>query len=190
MKYLALLAALAACDKADDKPLPSRAEGAKVAQGQKPTTESFCDVHKTDDSGPLLELPPVGEVKVTAKPGEWTWLNVWATWCKPCVEEMPRIARWREKLAGNGAKLGVQFLSLDDSDEAVAQFGKAHADAPRSARLADPKSQQAWFKSLGLDENPTIPIHVFVSPTGHIRCVRAGSINEKDYASVELLLKE
>ncbi|MFT3694951.1 MAG: TlpA disulfide reductase family protein [Kofleriaceae bacterium] len=186
-----LLVVLVACDDGKaDKPLPSRAEGAKVAQGQKATTEAFCDVHKTDDSGPMLEVPPVGEVKVSAKPGEWTWLNIWATWCKPCVEEMPRIARWREKLSAGGAKLGLQFVSLDDTDDAVAQFDKAHADAPRSARLADPKAQQAWFKALGLDENPTIPIHVFVSPTGHVRCVRAGSINEKDYASVEMLLKE
>ncbi len=189
MKYAALMM-LVACGKDAPEQLPSRAEGAKVAQGQKPTTESFCDVHKTDDSGPSLTLPAVGEVKVTAKPGEWTWLNVWATYCKPCVEEMPRIAKWRDKLSTGRTRLGLQFLSLDETDDVVAEFDKAHPDAPRSARLADPKSQQAWFKSLGLDENPTIPIHVFVSPTGHIRCVRAGSINEKDYASVALLLEE
>jgi hypothetical protein len=31
---------------------------------------------------------------------------------------------------------------------------------------------------------------VFVSPAGHIRCVRAGGVSERDYAAIESLLGE
>jgi thiol-disulfide isomerase/thioredoxin len=186
----ALIIILVACGKSDAPALPSRAEGANVAAGQKPTTEAFCDFHKADDSGPLLQIPPVGEVKVTSKPGSWTWLNIWATWCKPCVEEMPRIAKWRDKLAASGKQVDLAFVSLDDNDADVAAYAKLHPEMSKTARLADAKAQGDWFKALGLDASPTIPIHVFVSPTGHVRCARAGSVREQDYAAISLLLAE
>jgi thiol-disulfide isomerase/thioredoxin len=185
----AVIILLVACGKSDAPDLPSRAEGSKVAAGQKPTTQAFCDFHKTDDSGPLLQIPPVGEVKVTSKPGSWTWLNIWATWCKPCVEEMPRIAKWRDKLSAK-TPIDLAFVSLDDNDADVTAYAKLHPEMAKTARLADSKSQGDWFKQLGLDASPTIPIHVFVSPTGHVRCARAGSVREQDYAAIELLLAE
>ncbi len=190
---VAVAALAAACDKTDAPggPPPSRTNGAKVGAGQKASTEAFCDFHKTDDSGPLLQVPPVGEVKAKLAPaGSWTWLNIWATWCHPCVDEMPMIAAWRDKLAGAGKKVELSFVSIDESDADLATFKKEHANAPLSARLADSKSQSTWFSQLGLDANPTIPIHVFASPTGHIRCARAGSVTEKDYAAIEKLLAE
>jgi thiol-disulfide isomerase/thioredoxin len=184
------LALVASCDKGQATPPASRAEGAKVKATQKASTEAFCDVHKADDSGPALVLPTLGEVKVTAKPGSWTWLNIWATWCKPCVEELPRVVQWRDKLAKAGTHLELAFVSVDEDDATVAAFQQAHPGSPVTARLADPKSQSDWFKQLGLDAAPPIPIHVFVSPTGHVRCARAGSIREQDYAAIELLLAE
>jgi thiol-disulfide isomerase/thioredoxin len=179
-----ILVALAACDSGDKQtPPPSRAETGKVGSGQAASTDAFCDVHKRDDSGPLLQLPPTGEVKLLGpQSGRWLWINVWATWCHPCVEEMPRITSWQKKLP----HVDLEFLSIDDSDDAIAKFDHA----PHTARLADPKAQDDWLKQIGLDAGAPIPINVFVSPTGHVRCARAGSIREQDYAAIEKLLSE
>lgn len=184
--------ALAACDKSQDQaPPPSRTEGAKVNAGQHVSTDAFCDVHKTDDSGPLLQIPPVGEVKVIGPvSGHWLWLNIWATWCKPCVEEMPRIAKWRDQLASAGKQVDLAFVSIDDNDADVTAFQQAHGGLPHTARLADSKTQSPWFQQLGLDANPPIPIHIFISPTGHVRCARAGNVREQDYAAIAKLLSE
>ncbi|MEO8550731.1 MAG: hypothetical protein ABI678_12185 [Kofleriaceae bacterium] len=189
MKRLLVVALVAACGKSDSspEPLPSRAEGAKTASTQKASTAAFCDIHKADDSGPLLQLPALGEYKIVAKPNTWTWINVWATWCKPCVEEMPRLAAWQAKLA---KPVSLEFVSVDDSDDVVAVYQKEHHDPPRSARLVDPAAKEAWVTNLGLDAAAPIPIHIFVSPAGHVRCVRAGSIRESDFAAVQLLLAE
>jgi thiol-disulfide isomerase/thioredoxin len=183
-----VLVALVACDSSHDAgPPPSRAETGKVGAAQGANTDAFCDFHKRDDSGPLLPMPAVGEVKLAGPSnGRWLWLNVWATWCKPCVEEMPRIAAWQKKLP----HVDLEFVSIDEDDATVTKFQQAHTDAPRTARLADSKTQSDWFKQLGLDGNPPIPIHVFVSPTGHVRCARAGGIREQDYAAIEKLLGE
>ena len=193
----ALIAIALACGACEDKKpepsgeAPSRVNGAKVGSAQKASTVAFCDVHHTDDSGPALQIPPVGEVKIpaTAK-GSWTWLNIWATWCKPCIDEMPRIARWHDKLGAAGKHVDLAFVSIDEADADITAFEKLHPGTPPSARLADLKTQGAWFKQLGLDDGSPIPIHVFVSPTGHIRCARAGGIREQDYAAIELLLGE
>ena len=44
--------------------------------------------------------------------GKTVFLNIWATWCGPCVMEMPSIARLAEepKLKGKG----IEFVCLFD----------------------------------------------------------------------------
>lgn len=38
-------------------------------------------------------------------------VNFWATWCEPCVREMPRLAEAAERLSGQ-----VQFVGVDIGD--------------------------------------------------------------------------
>jgi thiol-disulfide isomerase/thioredoxin len=191
LSALTFVVALVACDSGKSDPLPSRVNGAKVGASQQVSTDAFCDVHFTGDQGPKLAFPEVTPQALPDSSG-WRWLNVWATWCKPCVEELPRLARWQSKLKTAGHPFELQFVSIDESDDDIGAFKKAHADAPiaGTVRLKDLAKQSAWFKDLGLDGNPPIPIHVFVAPSGHIRCARAGGIREQDYAAVERLLGE
>lgn len=46
-------------------------------------------------------------------------INVWASWCGPCIEEMPELARFSAKHADNGPQ--VVGLALD-THEAVLDF--------------------------------------------------------------------
>ena len=39
------------------------------------------------------------------------FVNVWATWCPPCIEEMPTIQQLYERLHGRG--LEILAVSLD-----------------------------------------------------------------------------
>ena len=188
---IAFAALAAACDTDSTPPPPSRVEGASGPAKKTASTEAFCDLHVAGDNGPSLAFPPLAMgAPPAAQPGHWRWLNIWATWCKPCVEEMPRLARWQSKLGAAGRKVDLAFVSVDEKDADVAAFREAHADAPASVRLADPAKQTQWFTQLGLDAGSPIPIHVFVSPAGHIRCVRAGGVREQDYAAIEALLGE
>ena len=53
--------------------------------------------------------------------GKVVLLNVWATWCAPCREEMPALDRLQQKLGGPGFE--VLTLSIDSGGaEAVKRF--------------------------------------------------------------------
>ena len=45
-------------------------------------------------------------------------LNFWATWCAPCVEEMPMLSELHDDWSGNGLK--VIGIALDDAKRAAA----------------------------------------------------------------------
>jgi thiol-disulfide isomerase/thioredoxin len=119
----------------------------------------------------------------------WRWVNVWATWCKPCIAEMPRITAQRDKLVAAGKRVELTFVSIDDSDGEVAEFRKAHPELPASLRIAGNHQRVAWLRGLHLSDG-AIPINLFVSPASRLRCARAGEIREQDVALVDRLLAE
>lgn len=51
-------------------------------------------------------------------------LNFWATWCPPCVEEMPSLVQLQKKFQGMDVK--VLAVSVDDSAEDYHKFLKDH----------------------------------------------------------------
>lgn len=59
----------------------------------------------------VLRLPDGGETRLSDFRGRVVLLNLWATWCAPCVREMPSLDRL-QALAG-GPDFEVVALSLD-----------------------------------------------------------------------------
>ncbi|MEO0560175.1 MAG: TlpA disulfide reductase family protein [Bacteroidota bacterium] len=60
-----------------------------------------------------------GEIELADVAGQVVVLNVWATWCAPCVIETPGFVDLQAELAGDVQFLG---LSVDDNPEAVQRF--------------------------------------------------------------------
>lgn len=189
---IAIALALAACDSSKkDEPLPSRTDVVKTSAHSKATdVEAFCDVYAADDKGPELTFPELVGTVPPQPAGTWRWLNVWATWCEPCVAELPRLQRMKTKLAAGGRKVELTFVSIDEKEDDIAAFRKAHPDTPETARLAKLDNQATWFSALGVQPATPIPLHVFVSPAGHIRCARAGGVSDTDYDKIDKLLSQ
>ncbi len=186
---ITVLALSLSCEESKPEPAPSRVNGAKTTKGQGATVDAFCDVHSSADNAKPLAWPALTGA-APAPAATWRWINVWATWCKPCVDEIPRLAKWNTKLAAAGKKFDLAFVSVDESADDVGAFRKDHPEIASSLRLADSKAQDAWFAQLGLTGSPPIPIHVFVDPQQRVRCVRAGGVRDQDYGVVEKLLAE
>jgi peroxiredoxin len=67
---------------------------------------------------PDFTLSDINGMPVSASDFEGkVWLvNFWATWCTPCVEEMPMLSRLQQEVAGQGVK--IVGIALDDENRA------------------------------------------------------------------------
>jgi cytochrome c biogenesis protein CcmG, thiol:disulfide interchange protein DsbE len=68
-------------------------------------------------------------------------LNFWATWCPPCVEEMPSLVELQDRLKG---KVTVIAVSLDVDDSAYHRFIKDHHVNLTTVRDGDQRSNQLY----------------------------------------------
>jgi peroxiredoxin len=63
-------------------------------------------------------------IKLTDYRGSVVVLNFWATWCVPCLEEMPALDRLNKTLSGR--KFRVLAIDLQEPAEKVQDFTKTH----------------------------------------------------------------
>jgi thiol-disulfide isomerase/thioredoxin len=153
-----------------------------------PTPEEFCDVYHGADQAPKFALPELAPDSVGAEdePGAdaWQWVNVWASWCVPCIEEMPLLVKWEAEIDA----LDLVLVSADESAAQVDEFRQKHPQTPESLLIAAPDDLKPWFETLGVDQGAPLPVHIFVDPADKVRCVRAGGVGEGDLAAVERLI--
>jgi thiol-disulfide isomerase/thioredoxin len=161
---------------------------AVAAQPDRRTLEDLCDVLPEPDNAPRLSYPPLSDDSSEPPDSGWRWLNLWATWCLPCIEEIPMLRAWQTELAAAGTPMEVVFLSVDETAEDIERYRREHPEAPRRFRVADPEGVPAWVAQHGLDSGATIPVHVVVDPEGRVRCLRGGKVYPRDFPLVERLL--
>jgi peroxiredoxin len=117
--------------------------------------------------------------------GDVLLLNVWATWCPPCVEEMPTMQAVHESYADRGFR--VVAVSIDDAgtENLIRGFGEEHGLSFEI--LHDP----AWavFDAYQLNG---VPMTFLIDREGTIRLTRfAVDWDSDEYRSeIEKLLDD
>lgn len=148
---------------------------------------AFCEGQTAGAAPAVFQWPTLDGATPAAAPG-WTWVNVWATWCAPCVEEMPRLQAWESKLTEEVGPGALRFLSVDATAGAVSRFAEHHPDVRMDVRIADFDDLAGWLPTIGLDAGAVLPIHVLLDGAQQIRCVREGAISAGDYDVVKAVL--
>jgi thiol-disulfide isomerase/thioredoxin len=192
-RVLALLA-LAACNEKSTHPVASsRYEAVKAVSDP---AARWCDTSFTGPAAPALTLPPLAAPKTGANPavlpkGKRVWMNLWATWCQPCLREMPLLLKWRDDLRKDGVDVDVLFLSLDEDANAFDSFLAQRKDivAAKVARVASQRDYEQWAKAIMKDPATPIPIHMLATADGNLRCIRSGSLREGDYPAAKSVLR-
>jgi len=94
--------------------------------------------------------------------GRWLLLNFWATWCPPCVEEMPLLqATAREFAARNLSVVGIGIDRVDAMRRFQAEFG---LDIPL---LVAGAGGSDLARELG-NSSGALPYTVLISPDGRL----------------------
>lgn len=82
-------------------------------------------------------------------------LNLWATWCAPCVREMPTLARLQAAYPGHVRVVAVSMDKADDREKARGFI----AHYPPLAFYQDPKYALAFALSPPAEGFPTTVIY-------------------------------
>jgi peroxiredoxin len=96
-------------------------------------------------------------VQLSSLRGKVVFINVWATWCPPCVEEMPTVQRLYERLQARG--LEVLAISLDAlGGQVVGPFMRDHR-LTFPALLDTRSSVERLYRTGGVPESFIVDKH-------------------------------
>jgi peroxiredoxin len=74
--------------------------------------------------------------------GQVVVLNFWATWCPPCIEEMPSLVQMQERMKPKGVT--VLAVSVDADENSYRRFLRDHNVNLLAVRDADQKSNDLY----------------------------------------------
>ena len=133
------------------------------------------EVPKKPGSAPEFALKDLAGKQVVLKElrGKVVFLNFWATWCPPCIEEMPSMEKLHQELEKDG--LVTLAVNFQESPERVKEFFTEHNLTFTVLLDGDGKVSelyQAW----------ALPVSVIINKRGEIAARAMGS---KDWYSDE-----
>ena len=126
-------------------------------------------IHSASADGLNFTLPDFDgrPVRLADFRGQWVIVNFWATWCTPCLLEMPELESFHQAQRGRVVVIGVNFEDLAPSE--IRPFVE-RLDITFPIVLSDGK-QVPDFQLKGL------PTTFLVSPAGKLADTHLGTVN-------------
>ena len=122
---------------------------------------------------------------VNAPSDKFRIYNFWATWCGPCVKEMPYF----ENLQKADSSLELVFISLDDGrkpERVISFIEKKGIKAP--VFLLDDVDYNKWIDKVDTSWSGAIPASLFIKSDG-TRSFHEGEVTEIELKAIINQLK-
>lgn len=119
---------------------------------------------------------------ISQKSGRLKIINFWATWCAPCVKEIPYFEKIVENFPSD--RVEVLLVSLDfkkDLENKVIPFVNKRG-LKSKVFLLDETDYNSWIDDVSTEWQEDIPATLFVYPEKGIR-----SFSAKEYSQEELM---
>jgi thiol-disulfide isomerase/thioredoxin len=120
------------------------------------------------------KLPPLALVSLEGAPvklsdfqGKPTVVNLWATWCAPCVREMPVL----QQAQASQPSVNFVFINAGESPQRVQAWLRSHNLPLKNVLLDATMQAAAEFKA------PGFPTTLFFDAQGVLVSVRMGELS-------------
>ena len=182
MKKLTILSAtllssaliLSACSSTSDKKEETNKQTATSSTSENKTIQAF-DFTAMDKDGKTVKLSDFKGKKV--------YINMWASWCGPCMREIPELEKTYQKLKNNK---DIVFLSMTSPNDSEFK-NQSPQDKGKDVILNKAKELGVTYPVL-FDVNDrfiinyairSFPTHVFINSDGTIGNRIAGAVTEE-----------
>lgn len=131
-----------------------RVEGERSAKAEK---EFRFEELRGDNLAPdiLLERSDGTRMSLQAVGGEVRLVHFWATWCPPCVDELPGLLTTSRKLSSEG--LTLVAISMDDDWDVIRSFFAGNV--PAGVYRAVDKNAHRRFDVATLPDTYLVPLN-------------------------------
>lgn len=154
--HISVLLLLAACN------------GQEAADKNKQTVETEYDKIQ------LTELDHTA-IDLNQYKGKTLFINFWATWCRPCIEEMPSIQKMQKQLNDKNI---VYLFASDETVEQIEKFKQKHPYPFHYVRAEN-------MESLNIMALPTTFI---INPSGKLVFSEMGNRKWDSRENIDLLI--
>ena len=116
-----------------------------------------------------------GAFELSQQSGKWVIVNFWATWCSPCLKELPDISAFVAAHKDKVAAIGLDFEDAEKDE--IEQFLKKHPLSYPVALVDIDHPPKDFEAPKGL------PNTYVIAPDGHVAKAFMGPITSKDLES-------
>ena len=144
-----------------------------------------------------VTVPKVKDLKVvdfatlkTHFKAKVTMVAVWATWCGPCIAEMPHLAEFYESYKAKG--FDIIAVSVDDPSDLEEEIQNVldKIKVPFRVMLLKPETEEVFFKAFGEKYGGKLPATAVFDASGKkLLFTRKGWTKASLAARIEPLLK-
>ena len=165
---------LSACSSSTEKKEETNKQTSTTSSSETKPTQAF-DFTAMDKDGKTVKLSDFKDKKV--------YINMWASWCGPCMREIPELEKVYQKYKNNK---DFVFLSITSPNDAEFK-NQSPQDKSKDVILKKAKELGATYPVL-FDVNDrfiinyairSFPTHILINSDGTFETRIAGSVNEE-----------
>ncbi|WP_237758259.1 TlpA family protein disulfide reductase [Legionella londiniensis] len=115
------------------------------------------------------------KISFSSLQGKWVFLNYWASWCQPCIDEIPELNRFYNKHKHKVVIFGVNYDALPIEEQRL---------LVRQYDLAYPSLSHDPAASLNLGDIRGVPMTFVFNPEGQLAHTLTGGQTSKTLSRI------